>query len=36
LVKKGFNIQIEEDAGINSGYTNANYEKNGAKIVSTE
>lgn len=33
LIKAGFQIQIEKDAGLNAGFTNALYEKSGAKIV---
>ncbi len=33
LIKKGFEIQIEKDAGLKAGFTNSEYEENGAKIV---
>lgn len=33
LIKAGFQIQIEKDAGLNAGFTNTLYEKSGAKIV---
>ena len=33
LIKAGFQIHIEKDAGLNAGYTNEMYEKAGAKIV---
>lgn len=35
LVKKGFNINIEEDAGVLSKFRNQEYEKAGANIVDT-
>jgi len=34
LIKSGFQVQVEKDAGLNAGYTNEMYEKAGAKIVS--
>jgi len=34
LIKSGFQVQVEKDAGLNAGYTNEMYEKGGAKIVS--
>jgi H+-translocating NAD(P) transhydrogenase subunit alpha len=34
LIKAGFQIQVEKDAGLNAGFTNALYEKAGAKVVS--
>eukprot|EP01095_Lingulamoeba_sp_RSL-Kostka_P006586 TRINITY_DN2072_c1_g1_i2.p1 TRINITY_DN2072_c1_g1~~TRINITY_DN2072_c1_g1_i2.p1 ORF type:complete len:1081 (-),score=550.07 TRINITY_DN2072_c1_g1_i2:176-3418(-) len=36
LVKKGFNVVVEKDAGVNSKLTNEAYEKAGAKLVSKE
>ncbi|CAH1995823.1 unnamed protein product [Acanthoscelides obtectus] len=36
LVKKGFTVHIEEDAGIEAKIRNADFEKSGAKIVNTE
>ena len=33
LIKSGFQVHIEKDAGLNAGYTNEMYEKAGAKIV---
>ncbi|CAI4233118.1 unnamed protein product [Auanema sp. JU1783] len=35
LVKKGYNVQIEEDAGKYANWTNQNYEKAGAHIISS-
>jgi NAD(P) transhydrogenase subunit alpha len=34
LIKSGFQVQIEKDAGLNAGFTNEMYEKVGAKVVS--
>ncbi len=34
LIKSGFQIHVEKDAGLNAGYTNEMYEKAGAKVVS--
>ena len=34
LIKSGFQVQVEKDAGLNAGYTNEMYEKVGAKVVS--
>jgi len=34
LIKSGFQVQVEKDAGLNAGYTNEMYEKSGAKVVS--
>ena len=34
LIKSGFQVQVEKDAGLNAGYTNEMYEKAGAKVVS--
>ena len=34
LIKSGFQVHVEKDAGLNAGYTNEMYEKAGAKIVS--
>jgi NAD(P) transhydrogenase subunit alpha len=34
LIKLGFQVQVEKDAGLNAGYTNEMYEKAGAKVVS--
>jgi H+-translocating NAD(P) transhydrogenase len=36
LVQPGFNVQIENDAGLASHFSNVDYEKAGAKIVSNE
>lgn len=33
LIKSGFQVNVEKDAGLNAGYTNEMYEKTGAKIV---
>lgn len=33
LIKKGFQILVEKDAGINAGFTNEDYEKAGAKVT---
>jgi NAD(P) transhydrogenase subunit alpha len=33
LIKAGFEINIERDAGLNAGYTNDRYEKAGCKII---
>ncbi|MCF8259332.1 MAG: Re/Si-specific NAD(P)(+) transhydrogenase subunit alpha [Melioribacteraceae bacterium] len=33
LIKKGFVIQVEKDAGFNAGFTNEQYEKAGVKLV---
>jgi len=33
LIKSGFQVHVEKDAGISAGYTNEMYEKAGAKIV---
>ncbi|HSP86555.1 MAG TPA: Re/Si-specific NAD(P)(+) transhydrogenase subunit alpha [Ignavibacteriaceae bacterium] len=33
LIKTGFTIQIEKDAGIKAGFTNEAYEKAGAKVI---
>jgi NAD(P) transhydrogenase subunit alpha len=34
LIKSGFQVQVEKDAGLNAGFTNDMYEKAGAKVVS--
>lgn len=34
LIKKGFDVIVEKDAGLSAGFTNDDYEKNGAKILS--
>lgn len=36
LVKKGFTINIEEQAGHEAKFTNQNYEEAGAKLVNKE
>lgn len=33
LIKAGYAVQIEKDAGINAGFTNEHYQKAGAKII---
>lgn len=33
LIKDGFEVVVEKDAGLNAGYTNEMYEKAGAKVV---
>ncbi len=33
LIKKGFEVLIEKDAGLNAGFTNESYEKAGAKVL---
>ncbi len=33
LIKKGFQVLVEKDAGVNAGFTNDDYEKSGAKII---
>lgn len=35
LVKKGFTVNIEKDAGVESKFTNADFENAGAKVTST-
>jgi NAD/NADP transhydrogenase alpha subunit len=34
LIKKGFNVSVEKDAGIEAKFTNSDYETAGAKILS--
>ncbi len=34
LIKKGFEVVLEKDAGLNAGFTNKDYEKNGVKVLS--
>jgi NAD(P) transhydrogenase subunit alpha len=34
LIKSGFQVQVEKDAGLNAGFTNDMYEKAGAKVLS--
>ena len=34
LIKSGFEVLIEKDAGLNAGFTDDNYIKHGAKIIS--
>lgn len=34
LIKKGFEVLIESDAGLNAGFTNQEYEKVGVKVLS--
>lgn len=36
LVKKGFTINVEEDAGKEAKFRNIDYEQAGAKLVSTQ
>ena len=36
LIEKGFELLVEEDAGLASSYKNSDYESAGAKIVSRE
>jgi H+-translocating NAD(P) transhydrogenase subunit alpha len=33
LIKAGYQVQIERDAGLNAGFTNEQYEKAGAKVI---
>ena len=33
LIKAGFEVQIEKNAGLNAGFTNEQYQKAGAKII---
>jgi len=33
LIKAGYQVQIEKDAGLNAGFTNEQYEKAGAKVL---
>jgi alanine dehydrogenase len=33
LVKKGYEVLIEKDAGLAAGYTDSEYEEKGAKVV---
>jgi len=33
LIKAGYQVQIEKDAGLNAGFTNEQYQKAGAKII---
>ncbi|MCD8528449.1 MAG: hypothetical protein LRY27_00345 [Chitinophagales bacterium] len=35
LVKRGHTVYVQKDGGLGSGFTNAMYEKAGAKILST-
>ncbi len=35
FIKKGYQVQIEKDAGIEAGFTNEKYEKAGAKVISS-
>jgi len=35
LLKLGFVVHVEEDAGVEAGYSNQEYEKNGAVVVSS-
>lgn len=35
LIKSGFEIKIENDAGLNAGFTNDKYEKSGCKIINS-
>ncbi|MBK6915316.1 MAG: Re/Si-specific NAD(P)(+) transhydrogenase subunit alpha [Ignavibacteriales bacterium] len=35
LIKSGFEVLIEKDAGLNAGFTDDNYIKHGAKIISS-
>lgn len=34
LIKKGFEVVLEKDAGLNAGFMNEDYEKNGVKVLS--
>lgn len=36
LIKEGFEVHVEKDAGLNAGYTNEMYESAGAKVVSLD
>lgn len=36
LIKKGFNLNIEENAGLGAKFRNEDYEKIGAKLVDTK
>nr|CAH7751276.1 unnamed protein product [Callosobruchus chinensis] len=36
LIKKGFTVNVEENAGLEAKIRNADFEKSGAKIVNTE
>lgn len=36
LVKKGFTVKVEENAGKEAKFRNSDYEKAGAKLVSSE
>ena len=36
LIKKGFNVSVEKDAGIEAKFTNSDYETAGAKILSAQ
>ena len=36
LIEKGFEIRVEENAGVNSSYKNSDYSKSGAGISSKE
>ena len=33
LIKSGFQVYVEKDAGLNAGYNNEMYEKAGAEVV---
>lgn len=33
LIQKGFDVIVEKDAGLNAGFTNEDYEKNGVKVL---
>jgi len=33
LIKAGFEVQVQKDAGINAGFTNQKYEEAGAKVI---
>lgn len=35
LIKAGFEVQIEKDAGLNSGFTNESFQNAGAKIINS-
>lgn len=36
LVKKGFTVNVEENAGVDAKFRNSDYERSGAKIVNVD
>ncbi len=33
LIKKGFEVRVEKNAGLNAGFTNQKYEQAGVKVI---